>query len=48
MSRNSGKNRSYTCTLVIDVEAPNKKRAAEMLLEEIEEGWVLPEDIIVS
>jgi hypothetical protein len=48
MSRTNSKNRSYTCTLVIDVEAPNKKRAAEMLLEEIEEGWVLPEDIIVS
>ena len=46
MSHN--KNRSYTCTLVIDVEAPSKKRAAEQLLQEIEEGWILPEDISVS
>lgn len=46
MSHN--KNRSYTCTLVIDVEAPNKRKAAEQLLQEIEEGWVLPEDIAVS
>jgi hypothetical protein len=49
MSRNNNnKNRSYTCTLVIDVEAPSKRKAAEMLLQEIEEGWVMPEDILVS
>jgi hypothetical protein len=46
MSNN--KNKSYTCTLVIDVEAPNKRKAAEMLLQEIEDGWVMPEDITVS
>jgi hypothetical protein len=48
MSRNYNRNKSYTCTLVIDVEAPNKRRAAEILLDEIEEGWILPEDIIVQ
>jgi hypothetical protein len=42
------RNRSYRCSLVLDVEAPNKKKAAEQLLREIEEGWVYPEDVEVS
>lgn len=46
MSHNN-RTRSYRCELVLDVEAPNKKKAAEQLLKEIEDGWVLPEDITV-
>lgn len=46
MSHN--KNRSYRCALVLDVEAPNKRKAAEQLLQEIEDGWVLPEDVDVN
>jgi hypothetical protein len=47
-NNNSTKNRTYTCKLSINVEAPNKRRAAEVLLKEIEDGWVQPEDVIVS
>lgn len=48
MSHNNNRSRTYRCELVLDIEAPNKKKAAEQLLREIEEGWVMAEDITVK
>ncbi len=40
--------KSYRCALIIDVEAKNREDAAELFLDEIRDGWVLPEDISVK
>jgi hypothetical protein len=43
----SNQRKSYRCVLVIDVEAKNKAKAAERFLNEVEQGWVLPDDVVV-
>ena len=48
MSNQTPRTKSYRCALVIDVEAKNKEDAAEQFLDEIRDGWVLPEDISVK
>jgi hypothetical protein len=40
--------KSYRCVLVIDLHAKNKSKAAEQLISEVEQGWILPEDIAVT
>ena len=47
MSNQTPRTKSYRCALVIDVEAKNKEDSAEHFLDEIRDGWVLPEDISV-
>ena len=47
-SKNSSHKRSYTCVLMLDVRAPSKEKAAERFMNEIEEGWVLPEDVQIA
>ena len=39
--------KSFRCVLTIDIEAKNGENAAELFLKEIEDGWILPEDISV-
>ena len=46
MSNQSKK--SFTCVLVMDVEAPSKEAAAEKFVDEIEEGWISPEDVQIE
>ncbi len=40
--------KSFTCVLVMDVEAPTKEKAAEKFVEEIEGGWISPEDVQIE
>lgn len=48
MSNGSSGKKSYTCVLVIDVEAPNREKAAERFVNEIEQGWISPEDVQIE
>lgn len=40
--------KSFRCVLELDVEAPSKEEAAEKFVDEIEGGWVSPEDVKVA
>ncbi len=42
------KRKSYRCALVMHISAKDGKNAAERFLNVIEEGWVKPNDVIVS
>jgi hypothetical protein len=48
MSSGNSNKKSYTCVLVIDVQAPTKEEAAEKFVDEIEGGWISPEDVQVA
>ena len=48
MSNGSNGKKSYTCVLVMDVEAPTKEKAAERFVDEIEQGWISPEDVQIE
>lgn len=48
MSNQNNSKRSFTCVLVMDVEAPTREKAAEKFVDEIEEGWISPEDVQIE
>jgi hypothetical protein len=48
MSNQTPRMKSYRCALIIDLQAKNKEKAAERFLQDIKDGWVLPEDIAVK
>ncbi len=41
------KAKTFRCVLVIDINAKDKDKAAKRFINEIEQGWVLPEDVQV-
>jgi hypothetical protein len=48
MSGGNSDKKSYTCVLVLDVEASSKEKAMEKFVDEIEQGWISPEDVQVA
>jgi hypothetical protein len=48
MSGGISSKKSYTCVLVLDVEASSKEKAMEKFVDEIEQGWISPEDVQVA
>lgn len=48
MSSGNNSKKSYTCVLVLDVEASTRERAVEKFVNEIEQGWISPEDVQIA